>query len=65
MAFIYSCCENVNNYETIESKSETKTELVTGGLYASENSDGTYGISKILALEENGVHVRMYNESFD
>ena len=58
------CTESNSLAETTEITSDSKTELITGGLYASINSDGSFGISKLLVIEEKGVHVRMYNESF-
>lgn len=39
--------------------------LVTGGLYVSQNEDGTFGVSKILALDDFAVHIRMYSDQFD
>lgn len=50
------------------SNKETKKEnndLVTGGLYISQNEDGSYGVSKILALDEFAVHVRFYSNKFE
>jgi hypothetical protein len=39
-------------------------EIVVGGLYAAKNEDGTYGVSKVLAVDENAVHVRIYGNKF-
>lgn len=36
-----------------------------GGLYSYQNSKGKYQIIKILKVEDQGVHVRMYSNSFD
>lgn len=41
------------------------TNLVVGGLYLAQDDDGTYGVSKILALEDQGVHVRLYSDKFE
>ena len=38
--------------------------LVTGGLYVSQNPDGSYSVSKILVLDEFAAHVRMYSDEF-
>jgi len=58
LAFISTACGT---------KDATKTEdgLVVGGLYTSQNKDGSYGITKIIALDEFAVHVRMYSNTFD
>jgi len=37
--------------------------IVIGGLYASQNKDGTYTISKVLDVNF-AVHVRLYRETF-
>ena len=39
--------------------------MVVGGLYTSHNEDGSYGISKIIALDDFAVHIRMYSNKFD
>lgn len=39
--------------------------LVTGGLYISQNKDKTFRVSKILALDDFAVHVRMYSNKFE
>ena len=40
-------------------------DLVVGGLYISQNEDDSFGVSKILALDEFTVHVRMYSDEFE
>lgn len=37
---------------------------VIGGLYASKNEDGTYSVSKILAIDASSVHVQIYRNRF-
>ncbi len=54
---ISSCTNN-------SSKNEADN-LVVGGLYISQNDDGSFGASKILALDEFAVHVRMYSDEFE
>jgi hypothetical protein len=39
-------------------------EIVVGGLYASKNEDGTFSVSKVLAVDESAVHVRIYKNKF-
>lgn len=41
-----------------------KTKPVVGGVYASQASDGTYRITKVLVAEDGIVHLRMYAERF-
>ena len=40
-----------------------KAVIEVGGLYASQNDDGTYGVCKVLALNF-AVHVRIYRKRF-
>ena len=39
-------------------------EIVVGGLYASKNEDGAFTISKVLAVDDFAVHVRIYKNKF-
>ena len=48
-----------NSSSTAESN-----ELVVGGLYVSQNEEGTFQVSKILALDNYAVHVRLYSDEF-
>ena len=43
----------------------TENGLVVGGLYTSQDKDGSYGVTKIVALDETTVHVRMYSNTFE
>ena len=38
--------------------------LVEGGLYSTMNKNGSYSVLKILRLDQQGVHVRMYSNQF-
>jgi len=38
--------------------------LKEGGLYHFPNEDGSYGVLKILKLDEGGVHIRQYSNKF-
>src|SRR5215471_88779 len=39
-------------------------DVVVGGLYASKGEDGTFRISKVLAVDESAVHVRISKNKF-
>ena len=58
LAFVFTACGN-------KDAKNTENGLVVGGMYTSQNEDGSYGITKILALDEFAVHVRMYSNKFD
>ena len=49
---------------TTTSNEDESNELVVGGLYLSQNENGTFGVTKILALDDFAVHIRMYSEEF-
>ena len=36
-----------------------------GGLYAEKGEDGKWRVSKVLALDDNVVHLRLYANTFD
>ena len=36
-----------------------------GGIYATHDEDGTFGIVKILKVDERGVHLRVYSNKFN
>ncbi|MBX7104241.1 MAG: hypothetical protein K1X57_09170 [Gemmataceae bacterium] len=38
--------------------------IQVGGLYASENKDGTWRVTKVLAVDECAVHLRTYANKF-
>lgn len=40
------------------------SEVQVGGIYASQDSDGQWRVVKVLASEEQIVHVRMYANKF-
>ncbi|WP_282089769.1 hypothetical protein [Aquimarina algiphila] len=44
--------------------SEKSNDLVVGGLYITQNDNGFYSVSKILALDEFAAHIRMYSDEF-
>ena len=39
------------------------SEYLIGGLY-SVRSEGRFKVAKVLASEDNGVHIRLYKETF-
>jgi len=42
----------------------TVVQWEVGGLYSTPNENGTYSVLKILKLDDNGVHVRLYSNQF-
>jgi len=40
------------------------SDLKVGGVYATKQKDGTFSISKILAIDDFSVHLRMYSNKF-
>ena len=42
----------------------TRTKVVEGGLYCTPRDRGGYSVLKILKLDDNGVHVRLYSNTF-
>jgi hypothetical protein len=38
--------------------------LIEGGLYSTRNENGSYSVLKVLRLDPQGVHVRMYSNQF-
>lgn len=38
--------------------------LVEGGIYSTRNENGSYSVLKILKLDPQGVHVRLYSNQF-
>ena len=55
---IFAACTN-------KGKNKTQEELQTGGIYISQNEDGSFGVSKILVLDGPTVHIRMYTDKFE
>ncbi len=39
-------------------------KLTEGGLYYTQNTNGSYSVLKILKLDEMGVHVRLYSNQY-
>ena len=42
----------------------SRSQLVEGGLYYTQNEGGSYSILKVLKLDKQGVHVRIYSNQF-
>jgi len=40
-------------------------DLKEGGLYAFKNDNGSYSVMKLLKVESDGVHVKVYSNQFD
>ena len=45
--------------------SNNDREIVVGGLYATKNEDGTYGVMKVLVVDDFAVHLRSYANRFN
>jgi hypothetical protein len=43
---------------------ERKNEYIEGGIYSTPASDGGFSILKILKIDENGCHIRVYSNNF-
>jgi hypothetical protein len=44
--------------------SETLSVLKVGGIYISKNKDSTYSATKIIAMDDFAVHIRIYQNKF-
>ena len=42
----------------------SQSKPVEGGLYYIKNENGSYSVLKILKLDEQGVHVRLYSNQY-
>jgi hypothetical protein len=40
------------------------TKWIEGGLYSTRNEEGTYSVLKILKVDGEGVHIRLYSNQF-
>ena len=49
---------------TIAACTKSQDSIVVGGLYASKGDDGIFRVSKVLAVDETAVHVRIYRNRF-
>lgn len=47
-----------------DSRSSSLDEWRAGGLYSIANGNGKFGVVKILVLEPDAVHVRIYKQTF-
>jgi hypothetical protein len=45
--------------------SQEAREIVVGGLYSTKSQDGTYRVSKVLAIDDFAVHLRTYANRFE
>jgi hypothetical protein len=43
----------------------TGPQWIEGGMYSTPQDDGTYTVIKILKLDDQGVHIRMYSNVFE
>ena len=78
ITLINCACNNSPNSKNTDQKVDTlknidnskiattskNTELKVGGLYISKSENGKYSVSKIIAMDNFAVHVRMYADEF-
>ncbi len=50
--------------KTIETPAKKSTEIKIGSLYATQNEDKSWSITKVLAVDEKAVHLRAYANKF-
>lgn len=65
---IFSCaCNHSNSSANTVTQDATAadTQLKTGGIYLIKNKAGKYTVSKILAMDNFAIHVRMYADEFE
>ena len=53
-----------SNSDSKMNSASLQTELKVGGLYLSKNENGKYSVSKIIAMDNFAIHVRMYADEF-
>ncbi len=56
--------ENRTQSPTSGREAASSREIVVGGLYASRNEDGSYGVLKVLVVDDFAVHLRSYKNRF-
>ena len=64
---VFNACNNSTNSSNANQKVNDKSNLVelkVGGLYITKENDNTYSVSKILAMDDFAVHLRMYSNKF-
>jgi len=62
----YACNSSTNSSDgSLQTNTASDiTELKVGGLYIIKKKDSTYSVSKILAIDDFAVHLRMYSNKF-
>jgi len=45
-------------------RTPVELELVVGGIYSTDNGDGSFGVVKVLAEDAGTVHLRLYKNRF-
>ena len=56
LALLVGCTEKANT--------SNAGDPVVGGIYLTLDEDGTYSASKVLALDDQAVHIRFYGNRF-
>jgi len=67
-SLLFNCaCNNSESHPNTspQTKEEpNKNDLKVGGLYLTKNEDSSYSVSKVLAIDDFAVHLRMYSNKF-
>jgi len=46
-------------------EADVPQEFIAGGIYTIEDGTGKYGVAKVLVVDPEAVHVRVYKNKFD
>lgn len=60
LCLLYGCSSSHSENE----KNDSSPEIVVGGLYYSQNNEGTFSVMKVLAVDDMSVHIRSYANKF-
>ncbi len=65
LLFSFGCSSQNSDLKVVRVEPDMKnTELKVGGIYSINDGEGRFGIAKILALDEDAVHIRLYKNKF-
>lgn len=45
-------------------KRQPKQDWIVGGIYLNPSTDGSFAVFKVIAVDEGGVHVRLFANKF-
>ena len=60
---LVGCGKSSSTAKAAKAHTSTNAPKV-GGVYATKTTKGDYSISKVLAVDDSAVHLRMYSDSF-